>query len=98
MCFRCAFPRNAAKRSSPHYLLYRAALLTGMRQGELLGLPWKDLDFASEIISVQQSLCRVAPVIMFKEPKTQKGRRTVALPPCWSKNSGRHEAMHRTVG
>lgn len=30
-----------ARRSSPYYRLYLAALTTGARQGELLGLRWK---------------------------------------------------------
>jgi integrase len=38
-----------AKRSSQYYLLYLAAVLTGMRQGELLGLRWKDVNFTQAV-------------------------------------------------
>jgi integrase len=43
-----------AKRSSPFYRLYLAAVMTGMRQGELLGLRWRDLNLSLGTASVQQ--------------------------------------------
>lgn len=77
-----------AKRSSKHYRLYLAALLTGMRQGELLGLRWRDLDMTLGVVSVQQTFYRLdgnkkegrATQVLFKTPKTEKSRRTVDLP------------------
>ena len=48
-----------AKRSSKYYRLYLAALLTGMRQGELLGLRWRDLDLTLGVASVQQTFYRL---------------------------------------
>ncbi len=70
-----------AQRSSRHYLLYLTALLTGMRQGELLGLRWRDVDLATGAITIQQSLSRLGGEVAFKEPKTQRSRRLVALSP-----------------
>ncbi len=70
-----------AKRSSPHYRLYLTALLTAMRQGELLGLRWRDVDFTLGAASVQQTFYRLGKQQLFKEPKSAKSRRTVALPP-----------------
>ncbi len=70
-----------AKRSSPYYCLYLAATLTGMRQGELLGLRWKDLGLGLEVASVQQTFYRLGGQRLFREPKSEKSRRTVALPP-----------------
>jgi integrase len=69
-----------AKRSSQHYRLYLAALLTGMRQGELLGLRWRDADLALGVASVQQTFYRLGKQMLFKEPQTAKARRTIALP------------------
>lgn len=69
-----------AKRSSPHYHLYLVATLTGMRQGELLGLRWRDVDLALGVASVQQTFYRLGKQMLFKEPKTAKARRTIALP------------------
>lgn len=40
-----------AKRSSPHYPLYLAAVTTGMRQGELLGLRRQDVDLTLGVVS-----------------------------------------------
>jgi integrase len=69
-----------ARRSSPHYRLYLAAVMTGMRQGELLGQRWRDLDLTRGTASVQQIFYRLGSQQLFKEPKSAKARRTVALP------------------
>ena len=69
-----------AKRSSRFYPLYLAAALTGMRQGELLGLRWRDLDLALRVASIQQTFYRLGKQQLFKEPKTPRSRRAVALP------------------
>jgi len=69
-----------AKRSSPYYRLYLAAVTTGMRQGELLGLRWQDVDLALGTASVRQTFYRLGRQMLFGEPKSAKARRTVALP------------------
>jgi integrase len=69
-----------AKRSSPYYPLYLAAILTGMRQGELCGLRWKDVDLALGVASVRQTFTRLGRQQLFKEPKTAAARRAIALP------------------
>ncbi len=56
------------------------AVTTGMRRGEILGVRWQDLDFDAGTLSVRQSLEQTNRGIAFKQPKTQKGRRVVALP------------------
>lgn len=65
-----------AKRTSRYYPLYLAAVTTGMRQGELLGLRWKDVDLASGVARISQIYYRGS----FREPKSQRSRRTVVLP------------------
>ena len=57
--------------------LYVLALTTGMRQGELLALPWRDVDLAQGKIQVRGTLQRNGVVA---EPKTGKGRRQITLP------------------
>ncbi|MBR4655889.1 MAG: site-specific integrase [Oscillospiraceae bacterium] len=42
----------------PHEYLYQIALFTGMREGELLGLPWSCIDFEHNLITVKQQLQR----------------------------------------
>ncbi len=78
-----------AKRSSAHYRLYLAALMTGMRQGELLGLRWQDVDLVLNCASIQQIFYRLSGSKkdarpgqqLFKEPKSSRARRLVALAP-----------------
>jgi integrase len=41
---------------SRYSFAFRLALMTGMRQGELLGLRWKDVDFNKKIIRITQTL------------------------------------------
>lgn len=56
------------------------ALNTGLRRGELLALRWKDIDFEGTALTVRQSLEETGAGLRFKEPKSRRSRRTVALP------------------
>jgi integrase len=60
--------------------LFHLALHTGMREGELLGLKWEDLDWVTRQLQVKRQL-QVMPGIgmFFAEPKTASGRRTIVL-------------------
>jgi integrase len=62
--------------------LYVLSLSLGMRQGEVLGLRWVDMDFESEnpVLVVHQALQRIQREFRFVEPKTDRSRRTIALP------------------
>jgi integrase len=68
----------AAARPTRWGALVAAALATGMRQSELLGLRWGDVDLAAGVLRVQRQLQRDGS---FAEPKTKKGRRAIDLPP-----------------
>ncbi|MDP7676324.1 MAG: tyrosine-type recombinase/integrase [Dehalococcoidales bacterium] len=57
------------------------AISTGLRQAELLGLRWRDIDLDMLSISVSQVLYRRRGVCEFKEPKTRHSRRRVAMTP-----------------
>lgn len=52
---------------------------TGMRRGELLGLRWRELDLEAELIAIIRAHVLVDRQLGVSEPKTAKGRRTVAL-------------------
>ncbi|MDD3889951.1 MAG: hypothetical protein PHT79_11655 [Syntrophomonadaceae bacterium] len=57
-------------KSSPEYPIILTAVFTGMRQGEILGLRWRDVDLDSDIIRVRQQLQYIPPRgYYFKEPK-----------------------------
>jgi len=59
--------------------LYLLALTTGLRQGELLGLRWSDVDFDVGEARVGQAVQRYGGKLHFVPPKTAKSRRSVTL-------------------
>jgi integrase len=59
--------------------LIRLAVGTGLRQGELLGLTWDDLH--SDAVHVRRELTRRDGVYVYTEPKTERSKRTVPMPP-----------------
>jgi integrase len=72
----------AAAQGERLEVLYYLAIHTGLRQGELLGLRWSDLDWQTGALQVQRQLQRVAGAgRSFVEPKTAAGRRQVILGP-----------------
>jgi integrase len=64
-----------ATRGDKLHALYVLATTTGMRQGELIGLQWKDVDLDGGTLRVNRSVYEgvVSP------PKTNAGRRTIRL-------------------
>jgi len=62
--------------------LYSVALALGMRQGEILGLSWDNVDFEEGIIRICQSLQRGGDGFTLVEPKSDRSRRLLGpLPP-----------------
>ncbi|HEV2952732.1 MAG TPA: site-specific integrase, partial [Candidatus Dormibacteraeota bacterium] len=59
--------------------LYVLAITTGMRQGELLGLHWRDIDLSARVLRVRGSLQRTKKGLGISEPKTSHSRRQVEL-------------------
>jgi integrase len=68
--------------------LYILAVSTGMRQGELFALRWADVELdgglgsdggASPVLRVRRSLQENQLGLVFKEPKTRRSRRQIAL-------------------
>ena len=69
--------RSIGDRYTP---LYYLAIHTGMRQSELLGLKWDDLDWNRQMLSVHRQLAyRKGGTFEFREPKTKNGKRTILL-------------------
>jgi integrase len=60
--------------------LYVLALTTGLRQGELFGLRWPDVDLDRGTVTVIHSLTDVPGGLLLCEPKSRAGRRCVKLP------------------
>jgi integrase len=63
------------------YPIFYAAVSSGLRQAELLGLRWRDIDLDMLSISVSQVLYKRNGICIFKEPKTAHSRRRVAMTP-----------------
>ena len=59
--------------------LYVLAVTTGLRQGELLGLKWEDVDFESGTLQVRRTLATAKGGPQLTAPKTKGSRRTVRL-------------------
>jgi len=58
-------------------LLFMTATLTGMRQGELLGLQWGDMDWHNYQVHVRRTFNHG----QFYEPKSKASRRKIDMPP-----------------
>lgn len=69
-----------AARGNRNEALYHLAIATGLRQSELLGLKWADLDWQKRSLRVQRQLKRgFKKGDYFSQPKTKNGCRTVVL-------------------
>ena len=68
--------------NSEYYALFHCLLFTGLRRSEALALRWKDVDVHLGYVSVNRSLHQLNDKsFVFQQPKTEKSRRLVALPP-----------------
>jgi integrase len=63
------------------FALWLLLALSGMRRGEALGLRWEDADLAASRLSVTRALVAVGYDVRVSEPKTRRGRRSIALDP-----------------
>jgi integrase len=54
--------------------LYVLAIHRGLRQGELLGLKWEDVDLEAGILQVKRTLSLTKDGHVFEQPKNGKGR------------------------
>ncbi|NNM97548.1 MAG: site-specific integrase, partial [Candidatus Dormibacteraeota bacterium] len=52
----------------------------GLRQGEILGLRWQDIDLERRTLKVQRALQRVHGRSQLVDPKTSRSRRTLPMP------------------
>jgi integrase len=71
-----------AAKGTPYYALFFTDAYTGLRRGELLGLRWGDVDLEKSTLSVVQTLQQLRNgEYIFREPKSKRGRRQIALSP-----------------
>ncbi len=85
-------------KATPYYALFYTALFTGMRRSELLALRWQDVDLLLLNISVNRSLhCLKGGQIVFRQPKTERSRRLIALTPSTSKVLNDHHESQNMI-
>lgn len=65
--------------TDPLAIAFHIAITSGMRQSEILGLRWKDIDFTDNYLSVVQSLSHDGKT-MSVGSKTKSGTRKIHLP------------------
>jgi integrase len=71
-----------AAKVTDYYTIFYVLLFTGMRRSEILALGWSDVDLLECRLSVTRSFHQLQDGSMvFRPPKTAKGKRTIALPP-----------------
>ncbi len=68
-------------RESRLYALYAVAMAVGLRQGEALGLHWRDVDLETGTLRVRITLQRIGGEVLFLPPKSARSNRVVGLPP-----------------
>jgi integrase len=63
-------------KDDPFYIIYHLAIATGMRQSEILGLRWKDINIKENKITIKQVMCNFTKK---QKPgaKTKAGNRTI---------------------
>jgi integrase len=81
------------------FALWRLAAATGMRRGELVGLRWSDVDLSLQRLAVRQTVTGIGAKVEFREPKTKRGKRSVALDSetvvalsSWKRQQGQEQA------
>lgn len=72
----------SCSEGTPVNAAIKLAVHTGMREGEICGLRWRDVDLAAGELRVANVLGRASDGGYYdKEPKTSAGRRTIPLDP-----------------
>jgi integrase len=70
----------AATQGHQHATLWRLALDSGMRIGELLALAWQDIDLERATVAIRRTLTHSPPGFRIGEfPKTASSRRSVVI-------------------
>jgi integrase len=80
-------------RSDRLFAAWLLIVTTGMRRGELAGLRWIDVDLDAGRVSPRRPRVVVNYQVVVSEPKTAKGRRSLALDPATVAALRRHRTQ-----
>jgi integrase len=82
--------------------LYTVALGLGLREGELLGLRWRDISLEQHTLRVAQTVQRIKGGLAFEPPKTERSARLLPLPlfveRALTRHAERQELERRVAG
>lgn len=70
---------------------FTTAVAVGLRQGEILGLKWSDVNLETGQLTVRASLQRVDKKLIQVEPKSVRSRRRIQLPAVCVESLTRHK-------
>jgi len=73
---------DCCKESQPYYVyaFFQVLSASGCRQGEILGLQWKYVDFEENCIHINQTLARGKDRRLYiEQPKTKHSKRSISL-------------------
>ncbi len=68
-----------AMKGDPYHAAFRLGLQAGLRRGEILGLRWKDINFAEGTAKIEQTVVKTSKGTVLKAPKTKDSQGLVAL-------------------
>lgn len=69
-----------AVKGHPFEAVYLTTLFTGMRESEVLGLTWNNVDFEAGTLTISRQLQRIDGEYRFTTPKNGKSRRITPAP------------------
>lgn len=80
------------------YAYFVLAISTGLRESEMFGLQWSDIDLKAKTLRVNRRLLEVDGEFDVDIPKTATGRRMVNLPKVATKALSEHKARMKKAG
>lgn len=92
-----------ASKETSYYALFYTAAYTGLRRSELLALRWDRIDLDLGVLEVVESLHQLNNgEIVFRPPKSSRGRRRIALSPSLAillrEHRAQQEAIRQQIG
>jgi integrase len=75
------FLESARKSGDPLYAAYVLILVLGLRRGEVLGLRWEDVDFASSELTIGWQIQRIDRQLLHRQTKTEASDAVLPLVP-----------------
>ena len=72
---------QAKYETEAFYVMFLLDLSTGLRRGEVLGLQWDDINFATGTLNVMRQIQYSKGELKIRPPKTKASERAIILPP-----------------